>query len=281
LLNEVAKVSQVVRGPEFAAQLLEDLLREADGRPSELPLVLRTKAQLAAFYLALNRNDDIRRLLESTREPVTKLYGERSVAMANWKNSMASFLDSNSNYVEALKFYHEALSTYQEVLGEKSGAVARMQFNIATAAESAEHWDEAEQYYRDSIQLASTVWPESNGNIEMFRAAYALFLNKRDRFAESIPLFRTVLSRADKNPEFRDDEVFKATELGLAIALYAVEPSKEHLAEFTRTTDVAADISAETLAVMRDQVRVAKAHGLPVPVKGPLANTADTPNVSR
>jgi tetratricopeptide (TPR) repeat protein len=196
--------------------------------------------------------------------------------MANWKNNSANMLNAIGNVADGLKGYHEALSLYEEILGAESGMVVSTKFNIAGVEENAEHWDEAEKYYRESIQLAGTVWPDSNEDVQMFRAAYGLFLNKRGRFTEAAPLFRLVIAHADKNPEFSDDDVFKATQLGLAIALYATERSPAQAAEFTRAAQISKDMSFETIAAMRDQVSIAKQLGLPVPSSGPLVEAPKT-----
>ena len=138
-------------------------------------------------------------------------------------------------------------------------------FNIAGAAEGAEQWEKAERNYLQSIELAIRVMPDTNQNVEMFRTAYALFLNKRHRFGEAEPLFKLALSRADRNPQFRDDDVFKAAQFGLAIAQYAAAPTKEHLREFEVVSTPPADANSEIKQITQEQMDVMKFLGLPLP----------------
>src|SRR5262249_41195487 len=119
--------------------------------------------------------------------------------------------------------------------------------------------------YRRSIELAPKLWPETNENIEMFRAAYALFLNTRHRFAEAVPLFTTVIARADRNPEFLKQEVYVAAQLGRSIAAYALQPTADHLAAYKTFAPLPADASWEIKEVARQQAAVAKFLGIDVP----------------
>jgi len=186
------------------------------------------------------------------------------VALANWANGIANVLQKQEQYAKALELYDNALALYGKWLGPESSRVAATKFNIAGAAESAEAWEQAEKNYRESIALAVKAWPDTNENVEMFRTALGLFLNKRHRFDEAEPWFKTALSRVDRNPKFREDDVFKAAQLGLAIAQYATAPTKEHRDEFERLSNLPADAGDDVKEIARQQVDAAKSLGLPV-----------------
>jgi tRNA A-37 threonylcarbamoyl transferase component Bud32/tetratricopeptide (TPR) repeat protein len=265
LLSGIAATEEVVAGVEQATQLLEDLLRNEGSDAQDRPYVLKAKYTLAGLYDDAHRTKEAKALTESLRQPIERLYSHDSVEFASWENQLANVLDGDNQHAQALSLYENALAIYTELLGPESRNVVKMKFNIAGAAEALGQWEQAEKNYLESIKLAIKVLPDTNQNVEMFRMAYALLLNKRHRFGEAEPLFKLVLSRADRDPNFRDDDVFKAARFGLAIAEYAVAPTKEHLHAFELVSTPPADAGFEIKQITREQMEVMKFLGLPLP----------------
>jgi len=272
LLLEVAKVEQVIEEPAVAVRMVEDLLREQSAAQEDLPRLLAAKHELANLYMNAGRIADSAKVLEALQQPTKQLYGDDSVAMASWDNDMANVLIRDEEHEQAMRLYNEALQIYQKSFGRNDGHVAGTTFNIAVTAEMAQEPDVAERNYKDAIALAAEVWPDTNENIEIFRTAYALMLNKQRRFEDAIALFNTVATRVDKDPQFKDSELYKTSRLGLAIAMWATEPTAAHKDDFIDATDISEDTSPETVSMMRAQFEVARSLGLPMPTTGMLAD---------
>jgi tetratricopeptide (TPR) repeat protein len=219
------------------------------------------------MYGVTHREAEAFSALQSLEEPTRKLYGANSVAYGKWSNNIASGLDGRGDHIGALQHYKEALAINLQAYGPRGGPVATVEFNIAGAAENAQQWDEADKYYRDCIDVARTAFPDSNENIEMFRTAYALFLNKRGRYAEAVPLFQAALARVERNAEFREDDVFKVATFGITIAEYGLEPSKGHLAEYEKAVALPADAGPDVEELLKQQGDVIASLGLPAPKK--------------
>ena len=264
LLTKVAGTELVVVGAEPAIKLLLDLLHEPDGASETAPHVLKAKFMLVAIYNLSHRTKEAESLLDSLRQPTERLYGADSIAFATWANEMANVLQKNEEYAKALELYSVALALDTKWMGPVSASVANTRFNIAGAAEGAEHWEEAEKNYRDSIELAAKVFPDTNENIEMFRTAYALFLNKRHRFADAGTVFKIVIERAIRDPAFVDDDVYKAALLGRTLADYAAAATPGNRIEFERTSTLPEDASSDLKQIAAEQRAVAKSLGLSV-----------------
>src|SRR5262249_54766742 len=150
------------------------------------------------------------------------------------KNGMGTVLESENHFAAATKLYEEAVALYVELSGPEAPAVANTTFNLANGAVGAEQWDKAEASYRKAIDLAAKIYPDSNYNIEIFRVAYGMMLNKRHRFGEAKTVFARVLAHAERDPSFRDDEVYRVAEFCTALAEYGLEPTAPHAAAFAR-----------------------------------------------
>ena len=268
LILVAAKAHQVVDGPPASVKLVEDMLRESAGEKVDFPQLVEARRSLATFYKNSERFNDAARLLDELRPDIERLYGKDSIAMGLWANERAN------TYVKPggpqLDLYRQALAIYIAKIGPKATSVANTEFNVAGAAQLAGDFAEAERNYRACIALAAEVWPDSNENIEMFRASFALFLNQRGRFAEAVPLFEQVVARADRNPQFREDDVYVTAKLGLAVARYALGKNPQTLGAFNEAATINKEIGGETTSIMNDQLIVAKGLGLPMPTAGAL-----------
>jgi len=273
LLTEVALAEEVAVGAQQSMHLLEDLLRDASGTLQDRPYVLKAKTILVEFYNDAHRNKEAAEIMESLRQSTERLYGTDSVAYARWANLMGNIHSVDARYADALPLFQTALGLYVKWLGPESRSISGTKFNIAQAEENLGQWQQAENSYRESIELAVKVLPDTNENVEMFRTVYALFLNHRHRFDEAESLFKVAISRADRNPKFRDNDVFRAAQLGGAIAQYATAPTREHLSEFERASTLPADATVEIKEILRQQMDVMKFVGLPLPATEPAPNT--------
>jgi len=255
-----------VDGISAGARMLEQLLAT---RPAELapthPLVIQATMRLANTYRLEGRPDDTARLLTAVRGPIEQLYGADSVSAADWATMYGNLLNDQGKAAEATEQHKRALAIKRAVMGPKHKSVALATFNLANASANAGLWEQADNNYRATIELAKELWPAKNTNIPMFTAAYALFLNTRHQFSESLPLFASILARADGDPEFKEEEVYTFSLLGSAIARYASDRSSDNRTAFEQQLDVARDASPEMRMTAEQQLEVARSIGLVVP----------------
>jgi serine/threonine-protein kinase len=265
LLTSTAAAEEVAFSAKPAIELMEELLRNASGTPQDKPYVQKARSKLAELYRDVRRVKDAEAQMNQVRESVERLYGKDSLAYGNWANSMGATVRLDGRYTEALAFYDEAVALHGKWAGPESPQVARTKFNIAETAGDAGQWELAEKNFQECIALALKVWPDTNENVEIFRTLYGLDLNQQHRFADAEPLFHTVLTRGDRDPEFRDDETYKSAQMGLSVAQYALSPTPEHLHALERDAVLPADATDDIKEVEQHQIEVIRSLGLPLP----------------
>jgi len=251
--------------PSTPVRMLEELLAT---RPTELepthPLVIQATMRLANTYRLDGKPDETLRLLTAVRGPLEQLYGPDSVSSADWASMLGNLLNDQGKSLEAVEQHKRAIAIDRALLGAKHKSVVLDTFNLANADADAGLSDDADANYREAIERAKELWPAKNTNIPMFTAAYALFLNTRHRFAESLPLFASVVARAETDPGFKQEDVYTFSLFGSALARYATDPSSANRAAFEQL-DVALNAAPDMRTTADHQLDVARSIGLVVP----------------
>jgi len=268
LITAAAQAETDLDGPATSVRLLEQLFQDQAAPAGDLPYVLRAKLMLGNAYGDVRRLKDAEALLASIEQPTARLYGENSLAMANWKNAMAAAFDAEKRYADALPLYRAALAIDMDQRGELSPHVGNTVFNIAGAEAGAEQWDAAQADFLKSIELAAKIYPDTNENIEIFRVTYAMMLNRLHRFTEAKAVLRQVAVRAERDAGFKDDEVDHTAQLCDALADYGLDPTPEHQKAFERLSQLPQNAGHDASDARDDQVEVARQLGLIVRGQG-------------
>jgi tetratricopeptide (TPR) repeat protein len=242
-------------------QLLEQLVRDSTAT-DDRPYVLGAKLILANELGDVERMKDAEDVLASIEQPMKRLYGEKSLAMANWKNSMAATLSVDKRAEEAIPLYREALALDVELGGPETPEVANTTFNLADAEAATGAWDKAEADFRRSIDLAAKIYPDPNSNVEIFRVSYAMMLNKLHRFADAEIVLKQVIARADRDATFKDNEVYRVAQLCIALADFGLDPTPQHRLAFAQFAKLPDDATRNEREAHDEQVALARSLGL-------------------
>ena len=128
-------------------------------------------------YLALDRIDDARPLLESALDIRRSVMGDTSREVASSVNNYAAVLHETEQLADAEPLYREAIMRFRAIDGEDSELALKAVANLAQLLdEELSRYDEADELYQEAIETGARTLDPFNKNLALWRQNYAGFL---------------------------------------------------------------------------------------------------------
>jgi non-specific serine/threonine protein kinase/serine/threonine-protein kinase len=156
---------------DVAVPMLSD---EFEGSP-----IARAAAMdaIGRAYLALERIDEARPLLESALEIRRTVLGDTSSLVASSVNNFAAALHETEYYADAEPLYREAIERFRAIDGQDSDVALIAVANLALLLDDPlGRYDEADELYREAIAIGSRILDPVDKDLALWRQNYAGFL---------------------------------------------------------------------------------------------------------
>jgi len=128
-------------------------------------------------YLALERIDDARPLLESALDIRRSVLGDTGQLVASSVNNYAAVVDETDDFAEAEPLYREAIARYRAIDGEDSDMALKATANLAQLLDMRmDRFDEADELYREAISAGERILDPADEELALWRQNYAGFL---------------------------------------------------------------------------------------------------------